>query len=723
MIRQQWKAIFTNKKQLVPLLAILFIPIMYAGMFLWAFWDPYAQLEDLPVAVVNEDAGATYQEEQLELGTDLLTNLEERQDFKFESFTREQADAALENKEVYMVIEIPEDFSHNATTLLGESPSQMELIYRPNEAFNFLSSQIGETAIARIQSSVNEQVTQTFTEGIYEAVDSLKDGIGNAADGSAKLEDGALSLKQGTSELKSYLNDLAAGSVTLTDGTAKLAQGVQQAQQGSATLTTKLGDAKEGAHTAAEGAAQLSAGTTSLQQGIADYTAAVDKLSDGSETLKQGQSQFNAGISQAVTSTAQLQQGLSELAAGSEELATSWNGAIAQIAAGLPPEQAAALKAQLEPLLQATQTYSSKMQQAAGGGMELANGLEQLQTASQDLEQGTSQVADGLEQLASKNSALTDGANQVNSGTTQLAGKLPELESGLEQLQQGSARLTAGLTEAAEGAGQLTSGSTTLASSSQQLADGAGKLADGSTQLAEGTTELHNGLADGSLKASEFKAGEASAKAVAQPVQVEKAALHEVPNYGTGFSPYFISLGLFVGALLTSIVFPLRDPASSPTSGVRWYSSKTLVVGVIGILQALIVAGLAIWVVGVDPVNPSLFVAGTVLTSLTFMALVQFFVTTLGDAGRFVAIILLILQLTTSAGTFPLELLPKALQVFNHWLPMTYSVDLFKSAISIEGGAGFTFSATVLAGFAIAFSVATLLYFVFSFRKFTTKEA
>ena len=105
------------------------------------------------------------------------------------------------------------------------------------------------------------------------------------------------------------------------------------------------------------------------------------------------------------------------------------------------------------------------------------------------------------------------------------------------------------------------------------------------------------------------------------------------------------------------------------------------------------------------------------------MALVQFLVTTLGDAGRFVAIILLILQLTTSAGTFPLELLPKALQVFNQWLPMTYSVDLFKSAISIEGGAGFAFAATILAVFAIVFSVATLLYFIFSFRKLTTKEA
>lgn len=717
MIRHQWKAIVTNKKLLIPILAILFIPIMYAGMFLWAFWDPYAQLNELPVAVVNEDEGASYEGQQLALGDDLLTNLEERQDFQFASYSREEAEHALDQKDVYMVIEIPERFSQDATTLLTDSPTHMELIYRPNEAYNFLSSQIGETAVARIQATVNEQVTQTFTEGLFDAIDSLKDGITKAADGSATLEDGATQLQQGTTDLRDYLASLAEGSVTLTSGTEKLAQGVQSAYTGSQQLTTKLLDAKAGAATASEGANAIASGATTLQQGVQAYTDGVNQLFSGASDLQQGHSQVAQGLAQATTSATQLSTGLSDLSGGADQLAGSWEQLVHTIAASLPEEQASALLAQAQPLLEATHGYSEKMNQAASGGQQLVQGLEQLTSGEQALAEGSARLATGITELSSKNEQLNTGMATVAGGSAQLAQKLPALADGLAQLQQGSSQLTSGLAQAASGASELTSGSHTLSSSSQQLASGAEELTAGSEKLVAGTTELHDGLADGAEKSSAFQATEDSAKAVAQPVQVEKAALHEVPNYGTGFSPYFISLGLFVGALLTSIVFPLRDPASQPTSGSRWYASKTSVVVVIGILQAAIVSILAITIVGVEPVNTGLFVGATLLTSLTFMALVQLLVTVLGDAGRFVAIVLLIMQLTTSAGTFPLELLPKPLQLFNQWLPMTYTVDLFKSAISIEGGTGSGFASLVLASCTVGLSLLTWTYFVVSFRK------
>lgn len=717
MIRHQWKAIISNKKILIPILAILFIPIMYAGMFLWAFWDPYAQLNELPVAVVNEDEGASYEGQQLVLGDELLSKLEERQDFQFASYSREDAELALDQKDVYMVIEIPESFSLDATTLLTDTPKNMELIYRPNEAYNFLSSQIGETAVARIQATVNEQVTQTFTEGLFEAIDSLKDGITKAADGSATLEDGAIQLQQGSTDLKDYLASLAEGSVTLTSGTEKLAQGVQSAYSGSQQLTTKLSDAKAGASTASEGANVLASGTTTLQQGVLAYTDAVNQLSSGAADLQQGHTQVAQGLAQATTSATQLSAGLSDLSGGADQLAGGWEQLVQTLASTLPEDQAAVLLAQAQPLLEASHGFSEKVQQAAGGGQQLAQGLEQLSSGEQALADGSTRLASGVTELSAKNEQLNNGMAAVAGGASQLAQKLPTLADGLGLLEQGSSQLTSGLAQAANGASELTSGSSTLSSSSQQLASGAEELAAGSEKLVAGTTELHDGLADGAEKSSAFQATEDSAKAVAQPVQVEKAALHEVPNYGTGFSPYFISLGLFVGALLSTIVFPLRDPATRPTSGSRWYASKTSVVVVIGILQAAIVSVLAITVVGVEPVNIGLFVGATLLTSLTFMALVQLLVTVLGDVGRFVAIILLILQLTTSAGTFPLELLPKPLQLFNQWLPMTYTVDLFKSAISIEGGAGYGGAGLVLVGFTVVLSLLTWLYFIVSFRK------
>jgi putative membrane protein len=198
---------------------------------------------------------------------------------------------------------------------------------------------------------------------------------------------------------------------------------------------------------------------------------------------------------------------------------------------------------------------------------------------------------------------------------------------------------------------------------------------------------------------------------MASPVKLDKEEINSVPNYGTGFAPYFLSLGLFVGALLLSIVFPLREPAGVPASGYNWFRSKFTVLASIGVIQALIADAILIAGLGLEVKSLPLFLVFSIITSLTFIALVQFLVTTLADPGRFVAIIVLILQLTTSAGTFPLELIPGFLQKFSAFLPMTYTVQGLKAVIS-SGDFSFMWkNAGILAGYIAVLSIGTWLYF------------
>lgn len=187
--------------------------------------------------------------------------------------------------------------------------------------------------------------------------------------------------------------------------------------------------------------------------------------------------------------------------------------------------------------------------------------------------------------------------------------------------------------------------------------------------------------------------------------------MNEVSNYGTGFAPYFLSLGLFVGALLLSIVFPLKEPASIPKSGMNWFISKFSIIGVVGVLQGIVAATVLLLGLGLQVESTFYFYLFTIITSITFVALIQLLVTTLGDPGRFVAIIVLILQLTTSAGTFPLELIPSALQPFNSLLPMTYSVQGFKAVISSGDYSFMWHNAYILLSFAVVCAVGTILYF------------
>ncbi|RKJ28958.1 YhgE/Pip domain-containing protein, partial [Butyricicoccus sp. 1XD8-22] len=120
----EWKQILTNKRVLIPIIAVAFVPLLYAGMFLWAFWDPYKYLSDLPVAVVNEDGGADYEGDHLELGEELVDKLKDNDEFQFHFVPKKEGYRDLENRKYYMLIEIPKNFSENATTLMDEKPKK-----------------------------------------------------------------------------------------------------------------------------------------------------------------------------------------------------------------------------------------------------------------------------------------------------------------------------------------------------------------------------------------------------------------------------------------------------------------------------------------------------------------------------------------------------------------------------------------------------------------------
>src|SRR5690625_3666966 len=211
---------------------------------------------------------------------------------------------------------------------------------------------------------------------------------------------------------------------------------------------------------------------------------------------------------------------------------------------------------------------------------------------------------------------------------------------------------------------------------------------------------------------------------MANPIDVGNEEINEVPNYGTGFAPYFLSLGLFVGALLLSIVYPLREPSVVPSSGMNWFLKKFIGLFTIGILQALIASGILLLGLKIEVQSVPLFILYSILTSLVFITLVQFLVTCFDDPGRFMAIIILILQLTTSAGTFPLELIPKALQPINTLLPMTYTVAGYKAVISSGDFSVMWQNAGILLAYTAVSMLLTLSYFMVMYkRRFSTMSA
>lgn len=677
-------------------------------MFLWAFWDPYDHLADLPVAIVNEDKGADFDGKQLQLGDELVDKLKESGDFNFKFVNKEQGYKDLKNQKYYMLIEIPSEFSSNATTLLDDHPEKLKLVYVPNESYNFLSSQIGETAIEKIKSSISEKITETYAETMFDKVTELADGMGQASDGASKINEGAAELKDGSSLIYDKLSLLADKSIEFNNGVGKINNGSKELVAGSKVLADGLGQLQEGQNTLKSASDQLKAGHEQLAAGIHQTKEGLGAVNEKLPAVVTGTEQIGAGAKTLSTSLQQWQSEAQKVNGGMAVLQEKLQGLIGQLPEDSP--QRLELEGALNQLKTGTAELAGAAGQLANGGNEIAAKIGELNKGQKQLQQGVNELAKGSVKLESGAQEISKGQNEFQAGMNTFSQKFAEAKAGADKLANGSTELAGGL-------GQLQDGSAAIKDGTAQLKDGAGKIADGNATLYDGSEELASKLADGADKASSVNANDETFSMMAGPVKVDNEKINKVPNYGTGFAPYFLSLGLFVGALLLSIVFPLREPAGVPKNGFNWFTSKFLILMGIGIIQALIAVLIMFVGLKIEVQSVPLFILFAIITSLTFITLIQFFVTTFGDPGRFIAILILILQLTTSAGTFPLELIPKFLQPISTFLPMTYTVSGFKAVISSGDFSFMWHNVGILAIFIVLFIAGTIAFFTGMHKK------
>ncbi|MCU5498410.1 YhgE/Pip domain-containing protein [Bacillus wiedmannii] len=849
LLRKEFTEIIKSKKILIPIIAVLFVPILYAGMFLWAFWDPYKQLDDLPVAVVNLDKGAVFDGKPIEVGKGLVDNLKDNTSFKWEFVSEKEAKKGMEGRKYYMLVRIPNDFSNNATTLLKDDPKPLNLEYIPNESLNFLSSQIGGTAIEKIKGEVSSTLTKTYAEKMFDSIQDVSKGLADGAEGANKLHDGSSELHDGSSKVTDGLHTLQGKSGEMKDGAQKLADGSNKLVDGSGkvtnglnTLNSKTGEMQIGIGKLVDGSGKVTNGLNMLNSKTGEMQKGIGELRDGSEKvtnglsilvsktgeLKTGTTELSNGMEKLAGGQSQLEKGSQEIQKGLQELNNKVQNSVAglgemqlkvpailntvnekidgaganvnqlneftQSIAGdaknaaqdvanlqkqiesLPKEYQEQLQPFITNAVKSTTTVQQKAAGVAGGtnklneevrqlkgeisektsGMQskmpnpedvgnLTSGIKKLTNAQNEfvskfhglgeglgnakvgadrlkngsgplidgvnqlfdgsgkvteglgtLSAGANQMAGGVNQLADGSNQVTGGLGTLSVGANQMAGGINQLVDGSSQVTGGLGTLSVGVTKLADGSNQVTTGlgdlngglnkmstgSTQLIDGVNKLADGSGKVTDGLVKVNDGSGELAEKLGEGAEKTGEVKGTDKTYDMFASPVKVKTEKMAEVPNYGTGFTPYFLSLGLFVGALLLSIVYPLRDTVGVPKSGFSWFISKFGVLLSVGIIQAVVADIILLFGLGVEVQSIPYFIIFSIVTSLAFIALIQCLVTAFGDAGRFIAIITLIIQLTTSAGTFPLELIPKFLQPFNAWLPMTYSVSGLKAVVS-----------------------------------------
>ncbi|WP_078408581.1 YhgE/Pip domain-containing protein [Priestia abyssalis] len=703
-LMSEFSAVVKNRKTLISVIGVLFVPLLYGSTLLWAFWDPYGHVEKLPVAVVNEDKGAEMNGEKIAIGDELVENLKEEKKFDWKFVSKKEAEKGLQEQTYYMMIEIPKDFSQNATTLQEDHPKKSDLVYTANEGLNFLSAKMGDSAIELIKEEVSNNITETYAETVFADIKDVSEGLADASEGAGELHDGINSAKDGTEEIRDGIDSAKGGADELHNGINSAKSGVDQLYTGLSQTNKGASDLHEGINSAKSGAGDLSSGLEQSLAGMNEMNSKLPELTKGTEQISSGAGQLASAVEQWQEGAEKTKAGAADISKGLDDMMRKIDEILVQTTDEQQQYVLESLKANLVKLSEGNKKVEGGLAGLSDGASQIKHGADELSTGASRVHQGSLALGDGMKRLI-------QGQEQLATGSKELSVGLGELSAGSGKLQIATNQLAQGSNEIAGGMGKLSDGSDKLANGIDKLSDGSGELTKGMDKLSNGSDELASKLSDGAKETGDVKANDDVYDMFADPVHVKETKINQVPNYGTGVAPYFLSLSLFVGGLVLSIVFPFYEPANVPNNGFSWFIGKFGVVALAGIIQALLVDAILLIGLGMEVQSVPLFLLLSIITSLTFMALIQMLVTPFGNPGRFIAIIILILQLSTSAGTFPLELIPDKLQPFHDWLPMSYSVAGFKAVIS-SGDFAFMWENAATLGIFFAIAIAgTIAYF------------
>ncbi|MFF3497589.1 YhgE/Pip family protein [Streptomyces sp. NPDC003247] len=642
------------------LVALLLLPLLYGALYLWSFWDPYGRLDRIPVALVNDDEGATADGRRITAGDDITEELRDSEVFEWHEVSAAQARAGVEDGTYYLSLTMPTDFSRRIASSAGDSPETGALRVRTNDANNYIVGQISRTVFSEVRSAASTKASRSFLDRIFISFSDIHGRTVEAADGADQLEGGLGKAEQGSQDLADGLKDAKTGSGKLSKGLKKLDKGA--------------GDLEDGAQKVADGTKALADKVNTA------YAKAGPFLEDNEKTI--------GDTAQLVADSAQVIRGhlatLVKTAPAAAESAHTASDTLAGV-----------YRTRCEtPVL--PDAACADLEKARDAAADVALVADDVDTLVTDQDGDLEALRTDLGTLQEQAQALADRAPHLSEDIADAVSRINALDKGAAEVAAGAEKLHTGLGTADTGAADLDEGVGTLKTGAEDLNDGMYKLVDGSVKLA-------GGLRDGAAQIPDYDERDRDARTavMADPVRLATQDLHKAPNYGTGFAPYFIPLSLWVGAMVAYMLIPPLNRRALAAGASAWRIALAgwLPVVAIGVLQTAALMAVLHWAIGLDMARAAGTVGFLFLVTACFAALVQWLNARFGAAGRILVLALLMLQLTSAGGTYPVQTSPGFFNALHPFLPMSYVVEALRRLITGGGLQPVWHACVVLAAF------------------------
>jgi putative membrane protein len=612
----EWQLLRVHRKLALAMAGVLFVPALYAWIYLFAMWDPASHTRDLPAGLVNLDQGAQYRKQSLNLGQEVLAAIEAQQQFAYRRYEDpQQARQDVRQGRLAFMLEIPADFSQRA--LPGEMPGAAKLTIYTSEGNNYASASFAR----RFAPEVAQRVNTMLAEARWDLV------LSSAAGSQRNLD-----------SLRSALGDLHKGASELQSGLSRAREGGRQAALANESALESAQRLRAGAAQVAEGSQQLGGGVRQMGASLRALEARmppdseVAALRQGTRALADGQQEMLRGLDALGAGTLQLEAGLVQRRTAVAAIPL-FGGSVAE---GIAPITA--------------------------GARELGAGVNRAREAQTRLLQGTQRLQEGV-------GALADGTARARYAVNAMQARLPE-EARLDRLTEGSREL-------ANGHEALLGGLRQMGSGTQALNNGLSGLVDGVGRLDTGLELLRRSLP------TDVDRPEGNAQGLALSVEPLIEVVAPVPNQGSALAPNFVPLALWVGAVMVAFLVHLRRVPEQLGGHPRLAlaAGKLLLPLGVVLLQSMAMLALLVWVLKVPMPQPGLLALTLATTSVAFLAIVWALVRVMGDLGKVVAVLLLIVQVSAAGALVPIELSDESFQALHPYLPLTWVVQTFRSTL------------------------------------------
>ncbi|EAZ85063.1 YhgE/Pip domain-containing protein [Lysinibacillus sp. FSL M8-0216] len=695
--------IVTNWVVAIIVGGLIFLPSLYAWLNIYASMDPYAHTSNMKIAIVNEDTGTTVRNEAINVGNEVIENLKTNESFTWELENEQQAMEHLKNGDYFAMIVIPNDFSQKLTSILTEQPTKAHIDYYVNEKKNPIAPKITSKGASVLTQQVSSEFVSTVNGTLFSIFNTIGLEMEREIPDFRKFENYVFTIEQHLPDINSFL---AQASSQGKDADQLLNRAITQIPQVEQLTTNGLTTIQKGLTLVNEADALFNELSPLIKkdvqtvQNIAQhFTDIMNKLNSidlDSASITQTKEALKNQLSTSkenITHSIQTLEALQKLIQADTLTRNQLQDSLDRIIASLQQSNAQDNEQIIEQLtairdaLQNNPTFTDStlnalkdLQQLNTLHADILTKIEQLQPIDKNVIQQDITAIQNIAQNATANLQkflvyYNDKLEpQIRSTLSSAKSTLTSASAMLTDVKQFIPQATDKLTQAKNTLGTANNALQKIQSEfptlSTKIKDLANKLRtlENEADISEIVQLLKN---DVNAERDFFE----------EPIKLKEHRIFPIANYGTAMTPFYTVLSIWVGCLLLISLLSVNLHENSPYSIREIYFGRLLTFATFSIIQTLIITIGDTFLVDGSIQAPAYFILFGLLISLVFVTVVYTLVSVFGNVGKALAIVMLVLQIAGSGGTYPVELLPKFFQIINPFLPFTYAIEMMREAV------------------------------------------